>query len=75
MFDTCSEALSAASDMNENVVALALFVAKSHKQLNTVNSDKQTVLHVAVKDCSMELCRLLLTRGADGNIADVWGNL
>ena len=68
-----SEALEAARDGDERVVAFALYTAKSHKQLNTMNIDRQTVLHIAAEKCSAHLCRLLITRGCDGAIADVWG--
>lgn len=35
--------------------------------------NRQTVLHIAAEKCSAHLCRLLITRGCDGAIADVWG--
>ncbi|XP_067943515.1 NF-kappa-B inhibitor alpha-like isoform X2 [Watersipora subatra] len=68
------EAINAARYGDDKMVALALFTAKSHKQLNTMNADRQTVLHIAAEKCSPHCCRLLITRGCDGAIADVWGN-
>jgi len=70
------EALNAARDGDENVVALAVLLAPHHKQLNTMNHLRQTLLHVASenKECSAKLVRLIITRGADGAIPDVWGN-
>ena len=68
-----SEVLKAVRDKDETVVAFALYIAKSHKQLNTMNTDRQTVLHIAAKTCSAYLCRLLITKGCDGAIADIWG--
>ena len=65
--------MEAARDGDERVVAFGLYIAKSHKQLNTMNRDRQTVLHIAAEKCTAELCRLLITRGCDGAIADVWG--
>lgn len=69
----CSEALNAARLGDENAVALAVLVAPNHKVLNTMNDDRQTLLHVTAEHCSAKLSRLLITRGADGAIPDVYG--
>ena len=68
------EAMRAAIDKDNNVVAFALYIAQSHFQLNTMNKERQTVLHFAALGCSAKLCRLLITRGSDGAIADIWGD-
>jgi hypothetical protein len=70
-----SEALNAARDGDENVVAIAILIAKHHKILNTMNTSRQTLLHLTAENenCSAKLSRLIITRGADGAIPDVWG--
>lgn len=64
----------AARAADERAVAFGLYVADSVKTLNTKNADWQTVLHVAAECCSPKLVRLLISRGADGAISDIWGN-
>lgn len=49
-------------------------MAKEVHQLNTKNADQQTVLHVTAEHGSYALNRLIITRGADGAITDLWGN-
>ena len=68
------QALSAARDGDENVVALAVLIAQNHKVLNTKNALHQTLLHITSKFGSAKLNRLIITRGADGSIPDVWGD-
>ncbi|KAF6023026.1 cact [Bugula neritina] len=68
------EVLKAAYDRDERAVALAVFVAKNHRQLNTANNNRQTLLHIAAEYCSAQLVRLIITRGADGALPDAWGN-
>ena len=69
--------MNAARDGDENIVALAVLVAPHHKQLNQMNDLRQTLLHITTgtMECSAKLSRLIITRGADGAIPDVWGML
>ena len=67
------EAMEAAVDGDENTVALAILIADNHRRLNTMNSQRQTLLHITSSNCSPKLSRLLITRGADGAITNVWG--
>ena len=68
-----SEVLEAARQNDQRAVALAVFVCRNHKQLNTMNANRETLLHMACISCPVALVRLIITRGADGAIADAWG--
>ena len=68
------QTLDAARDGDENVVALAVLIAKNHKVLNTKNNLRQTILHMTAETCSAKLSRLIINCGADGSIPDVWGD-
>ena len=67
------EAMKAAIEGDENVVALAVIIAEHHRILNTMDDYRQTLLHYTSANCSPKLTRLIITRGADGAIPDVWG--
>ena len=65
----------AASFNNIQVAEDLLKREKCHLEINACNSAGQTALHLACKSASVEMCRLLLTFGADLNMEDAHGNL
>lgn len=69
-----SEAINAARERDEAAVMFALFMAPTATTLDTKNLDHQTVLHVAAELLDAQLVRAFMTKGADGAVADVWGN-
>lgn len=52
------------------MVALAGFVLDKGLDINYMDKDEQTALHIAAAFRQKEMVRLLLSRGADGNIRD-----
>ena len=58
---------------DDNDVAFSLYVTDSVKTINKKNEDWQTALHIAAECCSPQLVRLLISRGVDGSLSDIWG--
>lgn len=58
----------------ENQVAFAVFIAQSHTQLNVRDGDGDTVLNVAAACSTADLCRLIITKGCNGAIANLMGD-
>lgn len=68
-----SEAINAARDQDIPAVLFALYMAPDAKTLDTKNLDRHTVLHVAAELLPPQVTRLLICKGADGAITDLWG--
>ena len=55
-------------------MALGVFLAPCYNYLNKQNSNRQTILHIVAEYCSPNLVRLVVTKGGDGTIPDVYGD-
>ena len=72
--DRMTEAQKAASKGRENVVAYAVHVAQNLATLNHSDVHGRTLLHHVTASCSPELCRLLIVKGCNEGLQNVWGD-
>jgi hypothetical protein len=70
--DGCG-AMYFARHKNENMVALAIWIAINYRLFCQRNHEGNTILHYAANYLSPAMCRLILTRGGDGCIPNAWG--
>jgi len=71
----CSEAICAAANGEDKLVNFAVLIAQNYKLYNTQCNAGSTVLHMAAEKCTADTVRNLITKGANGAIADCWGKL